>query len=353
MKKIFAIALALVMVLSMASAFAFCKTGDYDWACAEDVCNFGKATVEVVPYVRSNTACAGESEFVQSDCAAAVVGERVYYAVKLTVPADLNKDWYEKATLSVDYSNLSGTEGGTEIADFGPVTLAAGDVTYANVKDEAGVYWLTQKGATAATVAWGNGWEKEGAAGVTFGNDNIFYGFALKSSAKLCVTLKSEYYPITKASAPSDDKYVDVDKWNVTYREANSNLVFDIFDGTTFKYSAAIVHFNSDDKVEWVASDYDGLEKFVAWDGDKLVKEDGTRVGTSCGNAAKVAEVLKYFNINFGTCITEKAIKANFGWKDEVKSCTEYKTNAMAVVDSECVVAIPKTGDASVLAWLF
>ena len=74
MKKIFAIALALVMVLSMASAFAaYCDT-TWDWSCATNVINCGKATIEVIPYVRSTTACAGESEFVQSSCAAAVPG---------------------------------------------------------------------------------------------------------------------------------------------------------------------------------------------------------------------------------------------------------------------------------------
>jgi len=167
-------------------------------------------------------------------------------------------------------------------------------------------------------------------------------------TAKVCATLTSELYPV--------DKYVEVGNYKVIYRTADKNLVVDVFDGKNWDYSAAIIHFNKDSKVEWVASDFEGSatdNKFVAWDGDQLVKADGTRVGTSCGAAAKVAAALKYFNINFGTCITEKAIKANFGWKDEVKACATWSSNAMSVVDAECVVAIPKTGDASVLAWLF
>ena len=106
MKKIFAIALALVMVLSMASAFAFCKTGDYAWDCATDVCNFGKAKVEVVPYVATN-ACDGKGvEYVESTCAGAVYGQKVFYAIKLTVPADINAEWFAKATLTVEEKGL-------------------------------------------------------------------------------------------------------------------------------------------------------------------------------------------------------------------------------------------------------
>ena len=341
MKKIFAIALALVMVLSMASAFAYCVT-DIDWACATDVCNNGTVTIEVVPFVRSNTACAGESEFVQSNCAAAVVGERVYYAVKMTVPADLNEEWYEAATLSVDYSNLASDEAGTDLADFGPVKLAGGAVTYANVKDEAGVYWLTKAGAANATAGWGDAWEKEGAAGVSFGNDNVFFGWAEKSSAKVCVTVKSEN-KFTSAN---------VNGYTVTMNPDTVNVLQIVKDGKTVQVETdkddKVVAFKVSDGANW----YTVKTYNVA--GTKFYTTANTEMDWTCDAAGKfLKEVMDAFKLNFGTCVTEKAIKANFGWKDEVKSCTEYKTAAMAIVDSECVVAIPKTGDKSVLAWLF
>ena len=337
MKKIFAIALALVMVFSMASAFAYCVT-DIDWACATDVCNNGTPTIEVVPFVRSNTACAGESEFVQSNCAAAVVGERVYYAVKLTIPADLNEEWYEAATLSVDYSNLSAKEGGKEIADLAPVKLAGGDVTYAKVKDEAGVYWLKGSGVQAG---WGTGWEKEGAAGVTFGNDNIFFGFALKSSAKVCVSIKSE------------NKFTEtvVNGYTVKMNPDTVNVLQISKDGKIVQ-----VETDKDDKiVAFKVSVVPGTwytVKTLNASGTKFYVDAATELDWTCNDAGKfLKEVMDAFKLNFGTCVTEKAIKANFGWKDEVKSCTEYKTNAMAVVDSDCVVSIPKTGDVSVVAY--
>jgi len=336
MKKIFAIALALVMVLSMASAFAMTCNGVYDWACATTTYNCGKAKIEVVPFVRSNDACDSQSNFVQSNCAAAVVGERVYYAFKLTVDAGVNEEWYNEAELVADHKNVAAAQNSTTAMGEVPVALPAWATLVADEVDEdGGVYWFNKSGS------WTLDKDFDGAV-------NVFEGWVFKSGAKVCATLTSDYSPI--------DGYVEVDKWNVVYREADSNLVFDIFENGAWDYEAAIVHFNKDDKVEWVASGVNGAateDKFVAWDGDKLVTVDGTRVGTSCGAAAKVAEVLKYFNINFGTCITEKGIKANLGWDDEIESCYTWSKNAQAVVDAECVVAIPKTGDASVLAWLF
>ena len=52
-------------------------------------------------------------------------------------------------------------------------------------------------------------------------------------------------------------------------------------------------------------------------------------------------------------CINEVNFQANFGWNDEQTDCFDWSEKGAAVVDTDCVVAIPKTGDASVLAWLF
>jgi len=68
------------------------------------------------------------------------------------------------------------------------------------------------------------------------------------------------------------------------------------------------------------------------------------------------AKVNKDFNMaacGLDTCITKKNIKANFGWDDAQEDCFDWSDKGASVVDTECVVAIPKTGDASVLAWLF
>ena len=342
MKKIFAIALALVMVLSMASAFAFCASGTYDWACATDVCNFGKAKVEVVPYVVAN-ACDGKAiEYVQSDCAAAVYGQKIFYAIKLTVPADINAEWFANATLAVKEEGLVDATFDAMVANH-PVLGAI--ESYKDFGEKEMVWYVYNvEGDGLAT------WFVKNAADEDFDLSAVIMNAEVNNAkkAKVCATLTSELYPV--------DKYVEVGNYKVIYRTADKNLVVDVFDGNNWDYSAAIIHFNKDSKVEWVASDFEGSatdNKFVAWDGDQLVKADGTRVGTSCGAAAKVAAALKYFNINFGTCITEKAIKANFGWDDKVESCFSWSDKAVSVVDAECVVAIPKTGDKGLLWWLF
>ena len=102
MKKIFAIALAVVMVLSMASAFARseCATWGTDWSCVADDVWCGQGKVEVVPYVVVNTACG--YDYQVSDCASAINGENVYWAVELTVEANADPAWWGAAYLAVE-----------------------------------------------------------------------------------------------------------------------------------------------------------------------------------------------------------------------------------------------------------
>ncbi|MBR4019238.1 MAG: hypothetical protein IKK12_06775, partial [Clostridia bacterium] len=71
-----------------------------------------------------------------------------------------------------------------------------------------------------------------------------------------------------------------------------------------------------------------------------------------CGEAA-YATIKAFFGLEIGTCVDADLIAANFGWEDEQEACFSWSDKAASIVDAECVVAIPKTGDASVLAWLF
>ena len=340
MKKIFAIALALVMVLSMASAFAtYCDAG-WNWDCATTPFTCGKAKVEVVPFVRSSTACAGESTFVQSDCAAAVPKENIYYAVKLTVDADINQDWWDAATLNIKGTNLS-----TDFA-YGLNKPLWKDTAGKDVAADGGVFWLTTAGATdASAITAYTGWEEENAA-FTFGDKNVFKATAAKTSAKVCVTLASEW----EVAWTTAGKTLKLGAWEVTFRLSGTGLkVIDFEKGS----KTATVVLKADDKVDFINYAGKAWNGYSTTEANTFKATDGTTAGFACDPGAFIKEIFDVFGFNFETCLTDKGINANFGWDDEIKACTSYKTQGTAVVDAECVVAIPKTGDASVLAWLF
>ena len=295
MKKIFAIALALVMVLSMASAFALndCFSG-FDWTCSTNT-NCGKGKIEVVPYVKVN-ACDGV-DWQVSTCATAINTENVYFAIKLTVDANTDPAWFNNANIKV-------TGKGVKMpADLAPWATAG--AYWAGVetdKDEEVVYYLRKDAKT---------WTDE--------EDDNFktadYVFTAKvtdaKKAKVCATLASENKGI--GSWTYGDYTVTVAANKLT-----------------------------------IKNDY-GNEFVMSWKDDKVNSITAT-------NAAFMAEVQAKFNLSgcvIGTCVDEDIIQRNFGWDDEFESCFGWSDKGAAVVDAECVVAIPKTGDASVLAWLF
>ena len=374
MKKIFAIALALVMVLSMASAFAtYCNWGA--WDCATTSIKCGKATVEVVPYVRANTACG--FEFAANNCAAAVVNENVYFAVKVTVDADVNEDWYKAATLSFK---------GTDV-DTNGWTISAGLPAWNDAKD-GGVFYLEQTNPATPADAQafatnGAGWVEEN-ADFTFGAKNVFSAKAAKSSAKICATLNSVWAIGTAKDA------------NKVWSAANTSNTGLTIGKYWFGFMAGTGYAAAPGGVadKWILVQDKEKEVVIALDDDKVIgayatldKDAGTvnkayfnsvnaagqytgvvdngtidKVNAknilvqtaACNNeAALVAEVFDFLKIGFGTCMTDQGISNNFGWNDTQKSCTDYKKTGSVAVDAECVVAIPKTGDASVLAWLF
>ena len=65
-------------------------------------------------------------------------------------------------------------------------------------------------------------------------------------------------------------------------------------------------------------------------------------------------EVMAKFNLAgcvIGTCVDDEIVQRNFGWDDEFENCFAWSNKGAAVVNPECVVAIPKTGDVSVVAY--
>ena len=181
MKKIFAIALALVMVLSMASAFASQCTAGFDWT-STSVSNCGKAKVEVVPYVKVNNGCGGFNWKV-SECAGAVTGENVYFALKLTVDANPDKEWLDKAEIVLKTSGL----------DYATSTTMS-ETGIANDNTSEAVYYFDRTfgwrkvGTDAGQISVADDVENTSAT-----TNPYIYGVKVNDSskAKVCLTLKS------------------------------------------------------------------------------------------------------------------------------------------------------------------
>ena len=304
MKKIFAIALALVMVLSMASAFASaCVTGPFSWDCATKTTNCAKATVEVVPYVKTNAAC-DKVSYVESDCAAAVNGENVYYALKLTVPKDIDTEWWAQSTLALSVKGME--------QNWDEKNWAKPDYTTFADTDKDGWVFYHKIG-----TGWVEATENDDFDVADVMNKSVVKEYA---KAKVCLTLKS-VNEFTEAT---------IGDYFVKYNKADKALAVKNENGSWVRFE-----MGSDDKIDDIT-----VPNLATCDNkDAVIKAALEFLGLGCG---------------YGVCVTEDAINANFGWNDKVESCFAWKTqNAMAVVDAECVVAIPKTGDASVLAWLF
>lgn len=291
MKKIFAIALALVMVLSMASAFALnnCSTGSFSWSCpVTDKC--GKGKVEVIPYVRINNGCGGY-DWQVSTCAAAITGEHVYFAVKFTVEANPDAEWWDKTNgkIKMSYAGVDATGAPTELT-FSTDRKETKDTEY--------MYDFLAKGF----VKVDDDFELDG--------DNLLQLKVTDArKAKVCATLASEH------PGTGEWKYK-----GYTITVAQNQIIFEKGDKTA------------------------GI-----WMG-----EDGKVVAAGSDDSAFFAQVVADFNLSgcaIGTCITKDNIQKNFGWDDEIKSCFQWSKNGTAVVDPECKIEIPKTGDVSVVAY--
>lgn len=307
MKKIFAIALALVMVLSMASAFASaCVTGPFNWSATATAANCGKGKVEVVPFVKVNDGC-GNYVWQENNCAAAINSENVYYAVKFIVEPKADMEWWKAATLKVELKGLDG-----KAVDAGNLYLSPG-IKW-DEEDDTLVYYLKNDLST---------WLKESDWKDMSANNQAAYIFTARvrdaGKAKVCATLKSKLE--TYAGGIIGNYYV-----KVTEKDGK------LFIGVSSKNT-------------------DGTEK------DRLVtytieneKVTAIKWEAVCG-ADDYNTIKAYFNLEIGTPVSRDAINKNFGWDNKVESCFQWSKNGAAITNPECKVEIPKTGDASVVAY--
>lgn len=307
MKKIFAIALALVMVLSMASAFASaCVTGPFNWSATATAANCGKGKVEVVPFVKVNDGC-GNYVWQENNCAAAINSENVYYAVKFIVEPKADMEWWEAATLKVELKGLDG-----KAVDAGNLNLSPG-IKW-DEEDDTLVYYLKNDLST---------WLKESDWKDMSANNQAAYIFTARvrdaGKAKVCATLKSKLATYTEGVL--GNYYVKAD---------------------TTKNPMTITVFSK--KTDGTANKQ--LVKYTIKD----EKVTGIEWSNECG-ADDYNTIKTYFNLEIGTPVSKDAINKNFGWDNKVESCFQWSKNGAAITNPECKVEIPKTGDASVVAY--
>lgn len=304
MKKIFAIALALVMVLSMASAFASaCVTGPFNWSATATAANCGKGKVEVVPFVKVNDGC-GNYVWQENNCAAAINSENVYFAIKLTVEPKADKEWWDASTLSVKYKGLNGK-------DF---TVGYATINF-DEKDDTVAYYLKMDQTCWINVS---DWKDMSS------NNQAAYIFKAMvndaGKAKVCATLKSKLETYTGGII--GNYYVKANTTNP------NNMTIEVYSKKAD---------GQQDKL---------LVKYTIKD----EKVTGIDWSNQCG-ADDYNTIRTYFNLEIGTPVSAKAINDNFGWNNKVESCFQWSKNGAAITNPECKVEIPKTGDASVVAY--
>ena len=304
MKKIFAIALALVMVLSMASAFASaCVTGPFNWSATATAANCGKGKVEVVPFVKVNDGC-GNYVWQENNCAAAIYSENVYFAIKLTVEPKADKEWWDASTLSVKYKGLNGK-------DF---TVGYATINF-DEKDDTVAYYLKMDQRGWINVSDWKDMSSNNQA------DYIFKAMVNDAGkAKVCATLKSKLE--TYAGGIVGNYYVKANTTNT------NNMTIEVYSKKAD---------GQQDKL---------LVKYTIKD----EKVTGIEWSNQCG-ADDYNTIRTYFNLEIGTPVSAKAINDNFGWNNKVESCFQWSKNGAAITNPECKVEIPKTGDASVVAY--
>jgi len=345
MKKYFALVMAIVMMASMSGAFALVCDGNWNWACPTDSYNCGKASIEIVEYVRQSTDCG--TELVPNDCAVALGGERAYYAIKLTVPADINKDWYVSAYkngVEVAYTNIAtgaNLKVEKEVKDYFNLP------TWSDVEG-GGVFYLDaiDTDTTPATLSdAADDWDK---AADFKASEHVFEQWVLRGCAKVCATIKADAenaltYNV-KGYTITISTLTDLDKNNATItiekgaKKVQLNLVNGEIDTATTSEATNVI-FNAYDE---------GAKEFV---GLNTASDTNVRAGIGCVPGKFLYEALSTFGLNFGTCITKTSWKANLGFKDTIKACSDYSSQGTAIVDVNCEIEIPKTGDVSVIAY--
>ena len=347
MKKIFAIALALVMVLSMASAFAAatmpgtCSFGSWDCTTYTNKCGVAKA--EVVLFVKGNNCY---ETYTESNCAGVVKGEHLFYGIKVIFEENVNEQWFKhyNTQLKVEYKDIASAYNSTTNKTTVGNYIDTMGKSYADVK-KGGVFWVKfdRTGNPVTLVSADD-----------FDDTCVADGWAITTKAKVCAYVQYDFdgnsnnlKDLASDTTLLNGGWIDFGQYSVWNNGAGEFIVRKngTNDEATFKtakgkLNAIVINGQS------YGAYKDGT--LYGWDA-----ATGTYVstGTAC---SFLPDMLKFLGISdLGTCMTGDAIKAHFGWNDDgaFKSCKTWNKDAVAIANAECQVAIPKTGDVSVVAY--
>lgn len=341
MKKIFAIALALVMVLSMASAFAAatlpgtCSFGA--WDCTTYTSKCGVAKAEVVLFVKGNNCY---ETYTESNCAGVVKGEHLFYGVKVTFDKDVNEQWFNHGNtkLEITYKDINKEYGVDKAKTYGGKILNTMVKSYSDVKN-GGTFWVNFK--TNKLVSADD-----------FDDNCVDDGWAATTKAKVCANVA---YKFEGDSEKLDGGWINFGQYSVWYSASTTNPDYKgkiwVRDNSSTNDQAIFAIANG--KLSYIEI---GGKQYNAYKDGKLYGYDpNTQQFVTDGTACSfLPAMLKFLGISdLGTCMTGDAIKAHFGWDDDgaFKSCKTWNKDAVAIANAECQVAIPKTGDVSVVAY--
>lgn len=398
MKKIFAIALALVMVLSMASAFAMTCNTNWSWDCAVEETDCGKAKVEVIPYVVEN-GCGTPRVYNGNACATAINGENIYWAVKLTTEADFSTEWAATASVKV---TVKGTTKDVEFTVKGLDKLESSKEYYVKATTKAGktaYSWVevnedfeisdvifqnvvkdAYKAKVCAQLTAGldlskNKTTKSNGYTISYNPTDKTITFENTDATVVLALDADDKVWLADVTTDVEDIYGKLTVKNYDYNTGKANITI-VFDNTVHEYKNAILEYdaktnthtfkNGDFTVEGITKDVENEDVVLGQKvfgfttkgynkaGDAYLDASmlNRTYGFSCAPGKFLYNVFQKFNIDFGTCMTKKAINKNFGWDDDFgKVCYSWNTKGVAIVNPECKIEIPKTGDVSVVAY--
>ena len=320
MKKIFAIALALVMVLSMASAFAFVGTcGKYEYTCPTASCGVAKA--EVVKFVGNNTI----DHFQESpDCAAIVVGNPIYWAVKVTFDKDVNEQWYyhEDTKLVVNE-----TVGGTKTKLLGGKLCMLANKKASAVSGKT--YWLlpTWDGDTITDATLVEDWTPDVVfmTNPTTTRDNIAAEVVFDFNGVTAATSDLDYTTLPTGVTAPDTEWIDYGSFKVrVYKDTTSSFDYAITikkggDTATIWVINGIAKYVSEEMTSAAGTYYSSFDG-TTFKGIKGKIENGKATGNETAVVASCTsldDLMALVGIKLGDCVDGGTIKAIFGWSDK------------------------------------